>query len=163
MKSLYIYQAGNRHIQSSVTVHEDGTMTVDYTDSTPAADYLARKNADRPAGAPEFKLITWDELAPILKAFDDELLTPWQEITDQLWDDALNVLPPEKWETVDGVNIFRMMEYYTGNITAHYARTGGRYFTTLRRTSTPYAEIAAEVRAKAAATDALKAELAAAI
>lgn len=160
MKDLFIYQPGNRNSVNSVTVHASGETTVDYRNLETVEHYITRKNAARLRGTPEFQLITWDALAPILTAYEDEYCTPWQEISDQLWDDALNVLPPEKWETVQGVNIFRICEYLTGNITAHYARLSGRYFTATRRTSTPYAELAAEVQAKAAATEALKIALA---
>ena len=68
------------------------------------------------------------------------------EISEDKYDDALGVLPPEYWRTFDGVNIFRMMEYLTGNITAHYARYERRYFCANRRTSTAYRDIAKEVK-----------------
>jgi hypothetical protein len=163
MQSLFIYQPGARYPQTSVTTHPDGTQTADHNNGETVESYLARMNAKRKPRSPEFKLMTWEELNPIITAKENELCEPWQEITDQLWDDALNVLPPEKWETVDGVNIFRISERLTGNITAHYARTGfhSRYFMANRRTSTPYAQLAAEVKAKADATEALRVELAA--
>jgi hypothetical protein len=70
---------------------------------------------------------------------------PWVEITEEEYTEKLNCLPPEKWRTVLGVNIFRMCEYLTENVTDHYARLNGRFFEAGRRTSTPYEEIAAEV------------------
>ena len=77
-------------------------------------------------------------------------LNDWKEITADEWQDALEVLPPEKWQTVAGVEIFRMMERLTGNITAHFARIGDRYFCANRRTSADYADLAAEVASAAA-------------
>ncbi len=55
---------------------------------------------------------------------DSEILLakPLTEITEEYWWEMLEVLPPEKWETVMGVEIFRMMEYYTGNVTHHFIR-----------------------------------------
>ena len=73
-------------------------------------------------------------------------IKPWKEITEDQYHYALEVLPPEKWQTVDGVNIFRMSEYTIGNITAHYAFYNKRYFTADRRTSDKYDKLAAEVK-----------------
>jgi len=77
-------------------------------------------------------------------------LRPWQPIEEESWHEALNCLPPEKFERVDGVTIFRMCEYTTGDITAHYAAVtiGGetRYFSGSFRIGKPtYKEHAAAV------------------
>lgn len=61
----------------------------------------------------------------------------------------LEVLPPEKWKHLGGVEIFRMMEYYTENITAHFIHLKDcfgedRYLECFRRTTVDYAEIASE-------------------
>ena len=71
---------------------------------------------------------------------------PWHEITEERHDEMLNVLPPEKWERVGDVRIFRMSEYYTSDITSHYAQVGDRYFAGRFRTSGPsYEEHAAAI------------------
>jgi hypothetical protein len=51
-----------------------------------------------------------------------------QEITAEQWHEALNVLPPMRWEHKDGVERFCMSEMLTGSITAQYAEFCGRYF-----------------------------------
>ena len=78
---------------------------------------------------------------------DAKFVSDWTEIDEERWNDMLCVLPPEKWQTVDGVNLFRMCEYTTGNITTHFARCGGRYFERNCRTTVPYATQAALVAA----------------
>jgi hypothetical protein len=57
----------------------------------------------------------------------------------------LECLPPEKWETLNGIEFFRMMETLTGNITAHYAKTGTRYFSANRERQKDYAALWFEV------------------
>ena len=103
------------------------------------AEYLLEK--------PGAACLSFDEaLKRISEAEEKAYIKPWTEITEDQWTDALEVLPPQKWRTVDGVELFRMSEYTTGNITAHYARAGGRYFTANRRTSDAYENLAQELK-----------------
>ena len=81
----------------------------------------------------------------IREAQDKNLIGEWEEITEEIWGEALNCLPPEKWKTVNGVNIFRMCEYYTDNLTTHYASLKGRFFKAMRRTGDSYTELAEQV------------------
>lgn len=50
------------------------------------------------------------------------------EITEERFNDALNVLPPVGWTTRRGVESFRISERIWGSITDIYARLGDRYF-----------------------------------
>jgi len=111
--------------------------------------YLAGKKEDIPVDeyletmGSEYKCMPVDEAIGFINAAaNNAYCKPWQEITEDQWMYALEVLPPEKWHHVDGVEIFRMSEYLTGNIAAHYCRAGKRYFTANRRTSTIYSQIA---------------------
>ena len=61
------------------------------------------------------------------------------------YEDALECLPPRRWENVRGIELFIMSEAYTSNIHSHYARLGDRCFTRMCRTTEPYAELAAQV------------------
>lgn len=70
----------------------------------------------------------------------------YHEITEKEYRKALEVLPPKDWRTVDGVEIFKMVEYTTSNITAHYMSYNGRYFYRSLRDTTPYTQIAEEIR-----------------
>lgn len=53
------------------------------------------------------------------------------EVTKENYTDALNVLPPIKYCTIDGVTMFCMCEMYTGSFTTQYAKVGDKYFTKL--------------------------------
>lgn len=50
------------------------------------------------------------------------------EVTEERFNDALNVLPPVGWTTRQGVESFRISERIWGAITDIYARLGERYF-----------------------------------
>ena len=72
----------------------------------------------------------------------------WQEISEDDYEYALGVLPPEKWKTVNGVNIFRWMEHTDFNLTAHFASYRGKYYKAQKRLNDDYAVMAKEVYSK---------------
>lgn len=53
-----------------------------------------------------------------------------KEIDGETYNDQLNVLPPLKWCTIDGIEMFCMSEMYTGSYTTQYAydRKTGKYW-----------------------------------
>ena len=129
-----IWTPGKLYVEDFIV---DGKSSVD---GTPAADYLKNR--------PDCVLISFDEFQAKSKKIEDtELLKPWQEINESQWNEKLEVLPPEKWQKCGtGAEAFRMMEYYTSNITGHYIRIRKRYFTALRRTSQDYKEMTEEIK-----------------
>lgn len=148
-----IYQRGETHIQNTAHTKDDGTLVAAYTDGELASEYVGRKNSERKSGEPEYEILPFDEAMPLIQAAqENKYCDNWTEITKEQWDDALNVMPPEKWRTEQGVEIFRMCEYLTGDITCHYARLDNRYFASNQRTSTPYDIIAKEVATVAKAS-----------
>ena len=60
------------------------------------------------------------------------LIGKWKEITEEEYDDALNVLPPVAW--CEGG--FFISERYTSNISDFYQKYNGKYYTSLQRWST---------------------------
>ena len=68
------------------------------------------------------------------------------EISEARYHEMLGCLPPEKWETVDGVNIFRLCEYTSGNYTRHFMRYQNRFFETTTHTGLPYEVLAKETK-----------------
>ena len=76
-----------------------------------------------PAGAFVMK---WGDFEKLQREF--WVNSPLLEITERQWWDALEVLPPLKWHTEDGVEKFLMSEFTTGNFTAQYAALNDRYF-----------------------------------
>ncbi len=98
---------------------------------------------------PDVLILPIDDAVNLLRQEQDkQLITEWTKITKKQWDEALDCLPPEKWEVVNGVEFFRCCEYHCSNITSHYAHHRGKRFTALRRISTSYADLANEVKDK---------------
>ena len=77
------------------------------------------KNYLKSAQEKEYKVMTWDEFKEFQKSFllDDELT----EITAEIFEDMLGVLPPLYWTEHNGVEMFCMSEMYTGTYTNQYA------------------------------------------
>lgn len=58
------------------------------------------------------------------------LKKPLQEVTEDDYEEMLNILPPIHWVEINGVSEFCMMEMYTGTYTNQYAhdRKTGKYY-----------------------------------
>ena len=73
-------------------------------------------------------------LTEYLKAEREFLLSKeLKEITEEEYQEMLNVLPPIKWVTIDDVEMFCMCEMYTGTYSSQYAhdRRADKYYTKL--------------------------------
>jgi hypothetical protein len=149
MKTHYcIYQTGNTHIETACLAGGGDELKSPFSGETYNA-LLSDLNAKREAGSPAFEIMPLDEAIPLMEeAQRAKYCSDWQEITEEDWHEKLEVLPPEKWETVCGVDIFRMCEYLTGDITAHYAKLRGKFFTRNCSTSETYQELAEQVAIK---------------
>ena len=100
---------------------------------------------------PEYSCVPLeDALDQICEAEEKTYITPWQEITEDQYSYWLKVLPPRKWKTVGGVNLFQLSEFTISDITRHCAavqtETGTKYFTAERRVSDSYETLAAEIK-----------------
>ena len=136
-----IYKPGERHLQSTTYICSDtGVERVQFTGGKTLDEYMAGKEGQG------LEVMPYDMAAPMMEAAQlAEYCKPWKEITKEQWWDMLEVLPPEKWEKVQGVEIFRMCEYTSGTVTGHFARLGERYFSANRDIRTGYADIAGEI------------------
>ena len=75
----------------------------------------------------EYKIMTWDEFEAFQK--DYYIGQPIAETTEENFEDMLNVLPPKKWCTINGVEMFCMSEMLTGVYTSQYAKCNEKYYT----------------------------------
>ncbi len=138
-QNLVVYEKGRTHLFTEIIKNKDGIDICRYSGET-ITDIIKMN--------PKMEIMHIDEALKRITKMEKEMYLSdgWKETTRENWEDMLNVLPPEKWESVLEVEIFRMSEYYTGNITAHYAKLGNKYFTALRRTTDNYAEMALEIK-----------------
>ena len=68
----------------------------------------------------EYKVVTWNEYEALKRKryiVDGEI----KEVTAEQFNDALDVLPPLKWCTIDGIEMFCISEMTDGTYTAQYA------------------------------------------
>ena len=149
MVDKVIYKPGNSGIQTTVYKDEAGVERCSYSGGS-------LRSTDQDLTVPEY-LATDEARGMMVEKFDrvcdwidrideESFIGAWTEVTHEVWVEMLEVLPPEKWEVVDRVNIFRMSEMTKGNITAHYASYGGRCWTAHRRTSADYKVLSREIK-----------------
>lgn len=74
----------------------------------------------------EYRVMSWNEFEQLQR--NSYINQPLKETTEECFEDALNVLPPLKWCTIDGVEMFCMSEMYTGTYTSQYAKYNGKYY-----------------------------------
>ena len=80
--------------------------------------------------------ITWNDFVELYqKPYLQSLQKPFKEITEEHYDDMLNCLPPQRWHNFAvGLNVFFMLEGYTGNLHSCYIadRANNKYYEALR-------------------------------
>ena len=136
MNQLAIYKLGETHLQTTIT-----NGYCDYTNGKRPEAYLDELG-------PGYVCLPIDETIELIEQAEEEkYIKPWEEITADQWEYWLTVLPPEKWQAIGYVDIFRLCEYQTGNITRHCAHYNNKYFTANRRTSNSYKALAEEIKA----------------
>ena len=78
-----------------------------------------------------YLIVTEEEFEPIHEKYLNDMCNNWKEITEDKFEDALNVLPPMRWENGG----FFISERYTSDVTNFYQQIGNRYFTSYQRLS----------------------------
>ena len=73
-----------------------------------------------------YKVTTFKEFEKLQREY--YINKPLIEISEEEYNDALNVLPPLKWCTINGIEEFLMSEFYTGVYTTQYARYNNKYY-----------------------------------
>ena len=76
----------------------------------------------------KYRVVDDDELDKINDEYEESLITAAVVVSEEKFEYALNVLPPERWHTHLGVNLFHVCEPLTGNLVEWYARIHGRHY-----------------------------------
>jgi hypothetical protein len=102
---------------------------------------LEQLNAD----GDRWELVTFDEA---YQRYCDSYILPVSEITEERFNDMLEVLPPLNWHfnEAGGAQSFKLAEMYCGNITQIFAQYGNRYFEFRDRETLTHQEIIERVR-----------------
>lgn len=88
------------------------------------------------------QVVTFDEYIALKQKV--MLSEPLREIEEDAFQEALDVLPPLKWETVDGVERFMLGEAFESTFYHQYAKKDGRFFARLANAADPTTWIGAD-------------------
>lgn len=91
------------------------------------------------------------ELDTMIAAYVASLVTDATEETEEQYDYALDVLPPSRFCTHRGVEMFHICERITYDLVSWHARLGRRYFTFNDRATLSRDDVAAKVARAAGA------------
>ncbi len=73
----------------------------------------------------------------MMDVYEDSLCNDWQEITEEFYNDQLNVLPPLKWSAKG----FFISEATSGLLHDFYQELDGKFYTSLQKITKPRREI----------------------
>ena len=144
-------QGAENYSASAIVALFRETNRIKLFDNNTPALYSKKPFIDCCVQHPDAVILTLDEAAERIAARDRaKYCRGWNETTrDHYWE-MLEVLPPDDWQTVDGIESFKMSERLTGDLTAIYATVGTgetqRYFNMTESCTMPAAEISASLR-----------------
>lgn len=90
-------------------------------------DPLTKKTAEQ-YRADGFFIVSDSELDALIAEYENSMSGDWHEITEEQFEDALNILPPRKWH--DGG--FYACEAYNGTLHSFYQEHNGKYYASLQ-------------------------------
>jgi hypothetical protein len=78
---------------------------------------------------PEVKILTWEEVEPmIMEAAIALYVSPPKVITEERFNDMLEILPPMRWKQRSGAESFMISEALTHNIRSIFCRIGDTHY-----------------------------------
>lgn len=109
------------------TCSDDLTQAHYCEEGVSASDYIAQHKKKN------LHILTWEELYPHIKEFNQSLCEEWKEITEEQYEDALECLPPMRWHNIGyKTSVFFISEAYTADIHSAYISSQGKYYTANR-------------------------------
>jgi hypothetical protein len=91
------------------------------------------------------KLATSEEIDILFQTHTESLISDFEEVTEESFYDGLECLPPCRWHTHKGVEMFYISEAYTDNLHTFYAQLNGKYYSATRRNNEPSESLAEAV------------------
>lgn len=77
--------------------------------------------------------LTWEDFErDYYKPYLDGLQKPFKEITEENWNEMLEVLPPQRWTKIDGGSFFFIEEATTANLHDCFVAYKGKHYSALR-------------------------------
>lgn len=105
-----LYKPGECNFQSLVGTDENGVQVCQYS-RQPITEFLAQG----------YQVMSQDEAYEMVKAAQEaRYCTGFHEISEERWYDALEVLPPKRWEMGGTIEYFAMMEFTCGTFRDFY-------------------------------------------
>jgi|GEM_PF-3054124 len=120
------------------TLRDDGT--VGYTNGQTLQEYAAKVGY-------KLRVVDDAELDAMTADYIEQQITEPTPIDDERWDYALGILPPSRWQKVQGVELFHICEGMSHDLVDWYAKVGERHFTFVDRDTKAADELARKVRA----------------
>lgn len=91
--------------------------------------YTGKSAAEIMAEDESLQVMSWEEVEPLLdEAWQKKYCSEPEQITEERFDEMLNILPPCRWVRGYGVESFYLSERLAGNIVSIFCRIGKTYW-----------------------------------
>ena len=115
---MFFYVPGECHPQDVAII------PAECADALPGSDlyrgaYSGKSFAEFKEEYPAIMVLTWEEVE---HRANEAARQPVKEITEEIYVQMLNILPPMNWRVVGSDSSFMLMEMFSGNVTDIYAR-----------------------------------------
>lgn len=135
MEKFIITEPFRGSAESIIYTSPDGIEWVQYSGYLYAESMGLPKNQDltleqysQATGKTNIKVISWPELEALIVAHENSLVTTPEEIDEDRYNYALEVLPPCRWKQYGSFIAFHVSERLTGNLVTWCASKSGKYF-----------------------------------
>ena len=114
------------HVQTMVYYFNDESHYVAYSQGQTLDEYMAER-AENPM-AKDLTEVSSEAADKLFEDYENSLITQPVEVTEERWEDMLNVLPPCRWGNYGGYNAFHVSEHLTGSLVNWFVRTGDKFY-----------------------------------
>jgi len=144
-ESLYIIDPTNfrGHVINSMTAPKGTTPEyVDYMETPTTFEEYKKQKCNENLVA-----LTWEDFNKnYYEPYLENLQGPWKEISEERWDDMLNVLPPMRWTHFGNKDsFFFISEAYTAHLNSCFVKYKGKYYEALRSRHLPTEQIVKQI------------------
>jgi len=115
-------------------------LCIDFVDEKGLSYWCGKSLDDLKGEYGNVVVITYDEYQEIERK---RWTQPPAEVTEEQFQNQLEVLPPENWKQIPGGEYFQMCEYWSCQETSYYARFNGKFYTFMNEAWKKPAEVLA--------------------
>ena len=135
-----VYLESNRVNNTATTKGSIEPIYVDYMEEPITIKDYIEKHKDE-----NLEVVDAFEMEKLYKEYQEKASKDFTEITEERFDEMLNVLPPQRWTRTENYEYFFISEAYSADLHSCFARLGDKYYEALLNIRSTKDEIIAKL------------------